>query len=140
MLKFVLLIIISLFIVNSLVNNKRLINKNILKEKNVIILNMNSCDNHALLNNNGLPSFSKFDNNQVEEDINQILETLEVDFKTLENKISTENDINNLYNLAIEEMERIEYPLSFAWGLTSHLHSVRNNDELEKYIKKYNLK
>ena len=43
-----------------------------------------------------------------------------------------ENESSKLYNLAVEEIERIEYPLGFAWGIVGHLHSVKNNEELRK--------
>ena len=90
----------------------------------------------TLLNNENLPLFSKFDNDQVESDMTTILKKLKTDFSELESKIDKETDVNKLYNLAIEEMERIEYPLGFGWGIVSHLHSVKNNDGLRKVYQK----
>ena len=120
--------IIVLILIHAFINNK-----SNLKRKEINRFNMNS---NTLLNNNHLPEFSKFDNSQVEADVNLILNNLEKDFLDLEKRIEQENDVTNLYNLAIEEMERIEYPLSFAWGLTSHLHSVKNNDGLREVYQK----
>ena len=112
------------------------VSKNNIKRSNLTKVKMNNNNNNALLNNGHLPEFSKFDNNHVEADINLILSNLEKDFINLEKKVEQEKNINNLYNLVIEEMERIEYPLSFAWGTISHLHSVKNNDELREVYQK----
>jgi oligopeptidase A len=111
------------------------LSKNNIKRSNLTKVKMNN-NNNALLNNDHLPEFSKFDNNHVETDVHLILSNLEKDFISLEKKIEQENNINNLYNLVIEEMERIEYPLSFAWGTISHLHSVKNNDGLREVYQK----
>ncbi len=54
----------------------------------------------------------------------------------MEKEIEVETDENKLYNLAIHQMEKMEYPLSFGWGLISHLHSVKNNDELRSVYDK----
>lgn len=109
-------------------NSQKLIKREIIN-----VLHMNS---NTLLNNSDLPSFSNFKNDEVEPGMEFILEKLESDFDKLENKIKYENNISNLYNLAIQEMERITYPLSFGWGMVGHLNSVKNNDELRDVYKK----
>jgi oligopeptidase A len=123
-----LLAILILIVVHAFINNKSNIKRN-----DIYRLNMNS---NTLLKNDHLPEFSRFDNNQVEDDVKLILNNLEKDFSDLEKKIESEKDVNNLYNLAIEEMERIGYPLEFGWGMISHLHSVKNNDGLREVYQK----
>ena len=91
---------------------------------------------NTLLNNDQLPMFSKFDNKEIEPGIKLILDNLQEKFVELEEKIESEKDINKLYNLAVEETERLEYPLSFGWGMISHLNSVKNNDQLRESYNK----
>ena len=67
-----------------------------------------------------LPKFTQFNVNEVEEDISFLLNNLENDFYKLEDKISTHTDSSSceeLYHLVVEEMEKIEHPLGFAWVL-----------------------
>jgi oligopeptidase A len=100
------------------------------------INNINYMNSNTLLKHDKLPLFTSFKSTEVEPGMAQILETLEKDFIQLEGKINNEQDINKLYNLAVEETDRITYPLSFGWGMVSHLNSVKNNDELRKAYEK----
>jgi len=104
-----------------------------IKREIINVLDMNS---NTLLNNKHLPSFTTFKNDEVEPGMNFIIENLEKDFTEIEDKIKDEKNISNLYNLAIEEVERITYSLSFGWGMISHLNSVKNNDELREVYNK----
>ena len=38
--------------------------------------------------------------------------------------------IDQPWSTIIEPLEKIESPLSYAWGVTSHLNGVRNSQEL----------
>jgi oligopeptidase A len=100
------------------------------------INNINYMNSNTLLKNEKLPLFSSFKNTEVEPGMTHIIKTLEQDFIQLEEKVNNEQDINKLYNLAVEESDRITYPLSFGWGIVSHLNSVKNNDELRKEYEK----
>ena len=101
------------------------IDKNININNRFHRLNMNT-----LLNNEDLPKFKSFKNEDIETDIGTILKNLENDFNTIETKIKTEENLDELYDLAVEKIQKIEYPLSFGWGIVSHLNSVKNNDKL----------
>ena len=94
-------------------------------------INMNT-----LLNNIDLPKFKSFKSEQVETDIKIILDNLEKEFNEIENKLELEDNLDKIYKLAIEETQRIEYPLSFGWGIVSHLNSVKNNEKIRKSYEK----
>ena len=91
---------------------------------------------NMLLLNQGLPLFNLFNVNQVELSVNNMILEQHNKFIELEEKISKEYDLKLLYDLAIYETEKIEYPLGFAWSIISHLKSVKNNDELRDVYNK----
>tara|TARA_Y200000002_G_scaffold382905_1_gene401983 strand:- start:1732 stop:3864 length:2133 start_codon:yes stop_codon:yes gene_type:complete len=95
-----------------------------LKNKSSLI-NMNLKN---LRDKNGLPKFSLFKYNTIEDDTKLIINDLKKDFKKLEEKM--ENTKSNFYEISIYEREKIFYPIEFYWGVISHLTSVKNNNEL----------
>ena len=91
-----------------------------------------------LLLNQGLPRFNLFNVNMVESTIGSLLEIQHNHFLNLEYKLENSHDLNidQLYNLAIYEREKIDHPLDFAWSIFSHLKSVKNNDEIRQVYDK----
>ena len=126
------LIIFSLLIFSLLIFSSNCLNYPF-KKNNLKLFNM---EKNTLLNNNGLPSFKSFSASEVEPGIDYIIDKLETDFTNLEKDIEKTDNINLLYKLAIDNLTLIEYPLSYGWGLVSHLHSVKNNDDLRNVYEK----
>ena len=93
-------------------------------------------EKNTLLKNNGLPQFSTFSASEVVPGISNIIEHLEVDFKKLEQDIEGTLDTDHLYQLAVDDLNLIQYPLSYGWGLVTHLHSVKDNKELRSAYEK----
>ena len=97
---------------------------------------MSKLENNSLLQNNGLPKYSDFKVEDVEPAITYLTDKLEKDFELLEKRMDAENESYRLYNAAVEEVEKIQYPLEYAWGIIRHLHSVKNNDNLRDIYSK----
>jgi len=86
------------------------------------------------ISNNNLPLFSKINVIEIENNVNLSIDKLEKDFKELENKM--ENASKDYYKLCVYELEKINYPLHYYWGVISHLTGVKNNEELRKVFDK----
>lgn len=96
---------------------------------------MLSTSNNALLLNNGLPQFHFFEIAHIQPTISQLIQQSHQQFLSLEEKLNQPLDnysISELYQLTIEETEKIDYPLNYAWSMVSHLKSVSNSPELRK--------
>lgn len=96
---------------------------------------MTSISNNALLLNGGLPQFQFFEIPHIQPTISQLIQQSHQQFLSLEEKLNQSLDnysIPELYQLTIEETEKIDYPLNYAWSMVSHLKSVTNSPELRK--------
>merc|ERR1712157_299433 len=55
------------------------------------------------------------------------------DFSSLEENLSSNSSTankNKKFDDTLEELERIQSSLGYAWGVTGHLNAVKNSDEL----------
>jgi len=96
-----------------------------------------STDN-PLLDQSGLPRFATIEPRHLTPAIESLLEKLESDFASLESRLSkvgegddgAESSDSPSYDDVLPEVERIQEPLGYAWGVAGHLNGVKNGDEL----------
>ena len=86
---------------------------------------------NPLLQNEGLPKFSSVEPSNLTPAVTNLLENLDKDFAALTSKISEEG-YQPSYDEILPELEKMQYGLGFAWGVTSHLNGVKNSDELRE--------
>jgi len=85
---------------------------------------------NPLLDQQGLPKFDSIDSTHVKPAMDSVLEQLDTDLAALEAKLSDASAPE--YTSVIEEMEKMEAPLGYAWGVVGHLMGVDNSDELRE--------
>jgi oligopeptidase A len=86
---------------------------------------------NPLLDSSGLPKFSSIEPSNLTPAVSSLLEKLDKDFADLTSKISSES-YQPKYEEILPELEKMQYDLGFAWGVTSHLNGVKNSDELRQ--------
>ena len=86
----------------------------------------------ALLEQTGLPKFDEIETPSVKPAVLDVLANLETDFASLESKLDAmrEKGTTPLYADVMEELEKVEAPIEYAWGVVSHLMGVKNSDGL----------
>lgn len=89
---------------------------------------------NGLLVQDGLPKFSQINAKDVGPAVQKSLDDMVSEFKALEGKLSENKaqDVSGLYAGTIEKLEKIQFPLDYAWGVVNHLMAVRNSDELRE--------
>ena len=86
----------------------------------------------ALLEQTGLPKFDEIETPGVKPAVLDVLANLDTDFASLETKLDAmrEKGTTPLYADVMEELEKVEAPIEYAWGVVSHLMGVKNSDGL----------
>lgn len=84
-------------------------------------------ETNPMLDMANLPRFSKIEPNHVTPAISILLTQLEADFAKLESKLEGEE---NSYDNVLPAVEKIQFPLGYAWGVAGHLNGVKNGEEL----------
>lgn len=85
---------------------------------------------NPLLDQKGLPRFESIGPEHVKPAVTSILENLDTSFSNLEAGLSSRDTNTIRYPDVVEEMEKLENSLEFAWGVVGHLMGVKNSDEL----------
>jgi oligopeptidase A len=88
----------------------------------------------ALLEQTGLPKFDEIETPGVKPAVLDVLANLETDFASLESKLDAmrEKGTTPLYADVMEELEKVEAPIEYAWGVVGHLMGVKNSDGLRE--------
>ncbi|XP_042197115.1 probable cytosolic oligopeptidase A [Callorhinchus milii] len=84
---------------------------------------------NPLLNNKALPKFSIISSDYVVPGITLLIEQYEKGLDTLENKLEPAGK-QITWELIINKLEIMEYPLHYGWGIVIHLNKVKNNPTL----------
>jgi oligopeptidase A len=93
-----------------------------------------STTTNPFLQMDDLPKFSSIQPTDLTPAVQTLLAQMEQDFVALEEKLS-ENDNNNdescfSYDQILPEIERMQFPIGYVWGIAGHLNGVKNGDEL----------
>ena len=83
---------------------------------------------NPLLQQAGLPKFGEIAAKDVKPALTAALSNLEAEFSKLEKALSEKDSVS--YADVVEEMEVLETPVEYSWGVVNHLMGVKNSDEL----------
>lgn len=83
---------------------------------------------NPLLDQDTLPKFSSIEPADLTPAVAELLEKMEAEFEQLEEKLDAAESVD--YDAVLPEVEKIQFPLGFVWGIAGHLNGVKNGDEL----------
>jgi len=87
---------------------------------------------NPLLDQSGPPKFATIEPFHVTPAVSTLLEKMTDDFSKFESDLIQNSDPS--YDEILPEVERIQEPLGYAWGVAGHLNGVKNGDEIRKAI------
>ena len=85
---------------------------------------------NPLLQQKKLPKFGSIEPANLTPAVSELLAKMEQDFEKLESTLSKSSSPD--YDEILPEVERIQFPLGYVWGVAGHLNGVKNGDELRK--------
>lgn len=86
---------------------------------------------NPLLQQDDLPKFQSIEPKDLTPAVEELLAKMEADFAELERKLQDSSAQEALdFDDVLPEVERIQFGLSYAWGVAGHLNGVKNGDEL----------
>lgn len=84
---------------------------------------------NPLLQQEKLPKFGSIEPSDLTPAVGELLSKMEADFEQLESSLDSASS-NPDYESVLPEVERIQFPLGYVWGVAGHLNGVKNGDEL----------
>lgn len=97
---------------------------------------------NPLLQMDDLPKFTSIQASDITPAVTDLLEKLQVDLDLLEEKLMTENGNDNtsdattstttVYDTVVPIVERMQFPISYVWGVAGHLNGVKNSPDLRE--------
>lgn len=84
---------------------------------------------NPLLQQEGLPKFATIEPSNLTPAVSHLVEKLENDFSSFESKVS-EEAFDASFDDILPELEKMQSPLEYVWGVAGHLNGVKNSDEL----------
>ena len=93
-------------------------------------LSMSVATTNPLIVKGQLPAFDRIVPTDILPAVKEDLDKLKSSFEALQEKLKGAAKAD--YGMIVEEMERMQAPLSFSWGVTGHLMGVKNGEELRK--------
>lgn len=91
-----------------------------------------SSTSNPLLDQSGPPKFATIEPVHVTPAVSTLLESMEKDFSKFESEIGQNSAPS--YDEVLPEVERIQEPLGYVWGVAGHLNGVKNGDEIRQAI------
>jgi len=85
---------------------------------------------NPMLEQEGLPKFSKIQPSDLSPAVSEVLKKMEDDFTNFESNMGNSDDAS--YDDVIPVVEKMQFPLGYVWGIAGHLNGVKNGDELRK--------
>jgi len=87
---------------------------------------------NPLLDQSGPPKFAAIEPSHVTPAIDFLVKKMEGDFAELQSKISDNNA--PLFEDILPEIEKIQEPIGYVWGVTGHLNGVKNGEDIRKAV------
>jgi oligopeptidase A len=88
---------------------------------------------NPLLQQDGLPKFAHIEPTDLSPAIQELLPTMEKRFEDFEQTLSEATVGGSVpYDMVLPQLEKIQFPLGFAWGVAGHLNGVKNGDDLRR--------
>ena len=98
-----------------------------------MVATADSSTTNGFLQIEGLPKFTSIEPEDLTPAVEGLLETLDKDLEKLESllaKTTAEDGVD--YDQVLPEVEKMQHPLSYVWGVAGHLNGVKNGDALRE--------